>query len=147
MCGFSFTHQRNLTRHMERHTIQKKFKCSVCSKAFHRKDHQRRHERLHGHPSNPPVRRVPAAAAAPGEGGRKIIRGRSVRGSGATVPTTRSRRATTAAATTRQRMSITRLSSAFNGACISWRLEFPNEIKSNADASRTTSHGANVQIY
>ena len=68
-----------------------------------------------------------------------------MRGSGATVPTTRSQRATTAAATTRQRMSITRLSSAFQGACVSWRLEFPNQIRSAADASRTTSHGANVQ--
>ena len=67
-----------------------------------------------------------------------------MRGAGASVPTTRSRRATTAAATTRQRMAITRMSSAFQGACISWRLEFP-EIRSNSGAETDASHGANVQ--
>ena len=82
-----------------------------------------------------------------------------MRGSGATIPTTRSRRATTAAATTRQRMKITRMSSAFQGACVSWRLEFP-EIRNNSpplnpseersvDGSGSggtgSAHGANVQ--
>ena len=139
---------------MKRHKAQKKFKCSFCSKAFHRKDHLRRHERLHGQPNNPPVRRVPAATTTEagesgggdGSGGtrRRIIRGRRMRGSGATIPTTRSRRATTAAATTQQRMRITRLSSAFQGACVSWQLEFP-EIKNNSGSETDASHGANVQ--
>ena len=68
-----------------------------------------------------------------------------MRGAGAFIPTTRSRRATTTAATTRQRMTITKMSSAFQGACVSWRLEFP-EIRINSDPLETdASHGANVQ--
>ena len=100
---------------MEKHTTQKKFKCSVCSKAFHRKDHLRKHKRLHGHPNNPPIRRPVASNAE-----RIAPRGQRVRGAGAFVPTTRSRRATRAAATTRQRLAITRMSLSFQGACVSW---------------------------
>ena len=125
---------------MEKHTTQKKFKCGICSKAFHRKDHLHRHKRIHGQPSNPPIRRPVASNAE-----RIAPRGQRVRGAGAFVPTTRSRRATTTAATTRQRMTITKMSSAFQGACVSWRLEFP-EIRINSDPFETdASHGANVQ--
>ena len=148
ICGFSFATRRNLVRHMEKHASQKKFKCSVCSKAFHRKDVLRRHERLHGQPNNPPIRRPPVASNAGGNGffgGRIAPRGRRVRGAGASVPSTRSRRATTAAATTRQRMAITRMSSAFQGACVSWRLEFPEIRNTSGPLETDASHGANVQ--
>ena len=125
--------------------IEKRFKCTVCGKAFPRNDNRRRHERLHGQdPNNAPVRRAMLKAANEADtatatataaaattstvgrgGGAKRMRGRMLRGAGAGVPSTRSRRATTAAATARQRMKVSKMSSAFRGANISWRLEFP----------------------
>jgi KRAB domain-containing zinc finger protein len=38
VCGMSFTQNGNLTRHMQVHTPQKKFKCSFCEFASKRKE-------------------------------------------------------------------------------------------------------------
>ncbi len=53
-CGRSFTRADNLNRHMEGHSVEKKFKCSNCPKAFKRKADLARHERICiGEPQHP----------------------------------------------------------------------------------------------
>ncbi|XP_023233923.1 zinc finger protein PLAGL1-like [Centruroides vittatus] len=46
-CGRSFTSKFKLMRHALIHTGERRFKCSVCERCFHRKDHLKNHLQIH----------------------------------------------------------------------------------------------------
>ena len=127
---------------MKTHTGSKGYRCTICSKAFHRDTNRRRHEELHAQRQQPtaaassqvsPVVTPPTSAAPPPP--PTVVH---VRGGGTAVPAVpgpSGRRATPSPATRstqRQRrhqrgqgMSVMKMSTAFRGACVSWRLSYP----------------------
>ncbi|XP_075264821.1 uncharacterized protein LOC142356970 [Convolutriloba macropyga] len=60
-CEWRFARSDELTRHMRKHTGQKPFECSYCSRAFSRSDHLNLHIRRHFTPNN----QIPATTNTP----------------------------------------------------------------------------------
>ena len=97
VCGRTYSNKRNLTRHMKTHKEEKQLQCGICHKKFARDDHRKKHQKIHGQGVHQPTRRqdLPAPPTV--------------------VNPTRVRRATTVASTAAQRMTIQKVSIAFNG--------------------------------
>ena len=124
-CGRSYTNKRHLTRHQLTHKKAKTYRCTTCSKGFHRDDVRRQHEKVHRTPSTS----TPLSASL-----------RSVR-----IPPAARKRKPNPFRRMPEGFRIMKTNTAFKGASVTYKLSYPHgnsgdSVVENLEKSTSAMH-------